>query len=246
MKVDFFGIVFIFLILMLTVYLPIVGYREIKKLKLKLAEGYNEEKARFYHRTIAEAWIPVILVLLLIPISGINPEDMGLKWIQVDPTTVSKWLVYPLVAFYFLYLAYLLFSIFAFRYNKKSREKVAKTLPDDTRFLLPVTPREKQLWTRVSISAGITEEIVYRGYLFFALAVVFPSLSIIYILIITTVIFGLAHVYLGKDVIKSTFLGLLFGIFYILFDSVIPVIILHIVQDLVVRDILDENEIVDE
>ncbi|NAS14090.1 CPBP family intramembrane glutamic endopeptidase [Poritiphilus flavus] len=246
MKVDFFAIVFIFLILILTVYFPISGYRGMKRLKSQLTAGNHEEKARFYHRTIAGSWVPVILVLLLIPISNVNPGDLGLKWIQIDTTSVSKWIVYPLIGFFLLYLIYLLYSLFVIKYDKKNREKVAKTIPEDTRFLLPVTPKEKQLWTRVSISAGITEEIVYRGYLFFALAVVFPSLSIIHILLITTLIFGMGHIYLGKDAIKSTFLGLLFGVFYILFDSVIPVIILHIVQDLVVRDIFQEEEILND
>jgi CAAX protease family protein len=31
------------------------------------------------------------------------------------------------------------------------------------------------------------------------------------------------------------------GIFYIVFDSVMPVIIIHIAQDLVLRDILEEE-----
>lgn len=83
--------------------------------------------------------------------------------------------------------------------------------------------------------------MLYRGYFFYALAKVFPELSIIQILTITTILFGVVHVYLGKEAIKSALLGLLYGLFYIVFDSVIPLIIAHILQDLVVGNILDEE-----
>lgn len=70
----------------------------------------------------------------------------------------------------------------------------------------------------------------------------FPSLSIVYILFITTIIFGIGHAYQGKEVIRSTIIGLFMGIFYIVFDSIIPIAILHIAQDLIVRDILEVVE----
>uniref|UniRef100_UPI003569BED9 CPBP family intramembrane glutamic endopeptidase n=1 Tax=Muriicola sp. TaxID=2020856 RepID=UPI003569BED9 len=60
--------------------------------------------------------------------------------------------------------------------------------------------------------------------------------------LLSTLIFGVGHLYLGKEVLKSTFLGLLFGIYYIVFDSLYPVMLIHTVQDLVVRDILQEEE----
>jgi len=35
--------------------------------------------------------------------------------------------------------------------------------------VLPVTQKEKQKWRFVAFSAGITEELLYRGYLFLCL-----------------------------------------------------------------------------
>ena len=106
----------------------------------------------------------------------------------------------------------------------------------------PITKKEKQVWSMLSVSAGITEEIVYRGYLFYALPVIFPSLSLLHILLLSTAIFGMGHIYLGKEAIRATLLGLMFGVFYIVFDSVIPLIIVHIAQDLVMRDLLEEED----
>jgi len=237
---NFFLIIFIILIVILTIYYPISGHFEIKKLKKSIADGDNNKKIKFYRETIFWSWIPVILIFLLLPISGISVDSIGIKWIHIDTSSLSKWVVYPVIGFYFFHLLYNIYLIIIFKSNKDSRAKAAKSVPH-FRWVFPITPKEKRVWTLVSISAGITEEILYRGYLFYALAIVFPNLSLIHILLITTLIFGIGHIYLGKEVIKSTILGLIFGIFYIVFDSVIPVIIIHITQDLTVRDMLEEE-----
>lgn len=240
-EVNFFLIVFIILIIILTIFLPISGYNSIKKLKKSIAGGDNSIKIKFYRETIFWSWIPIFLIFLLIPISGISIENIGIKWIHIDTSSFSKWFVYPVIGFYILYLLYNIYSIIIFKSNKESRAKAAKSISDDFRIFFPITQKEKRVWSLVSISAGLTEEILYRGYLFYALAIVFTNLSLIHILFISTLIFGIGHIYQGKEVIKSTILGLILGIFYIVFDSVIPVIIFHIVQDLVVRDILEEE-----
>ena len=237
---NFFLIIFIILIVILTIFYPISGHYEIKKLKKSIADGDNNKKIKFYHETIFWSWIPVILILLLLLISGISVDSIGIKWIHIDTSSLSKWVVYPVIGFYFFYLLYYIYLIIIFKSNKDSRAKAAKRIPN-FRWIFPITSKEKSAWSLLSISAGITEEIVYRGYLFYALAIVFPNLSLIHILFITVLIFGIGHIYLGMEVIKATILGLIFGIFYIVFDSVIPVIIIHIVQDLALRDIFEEE-----
>ena len=241
MEINLFLIVFVILVISMTIFFPISGYYEIRKLKKSIAEGDNHKKIKFYYQQIIWSWIPIFLILIMIPLSGMNLKSIGIKWIDIDTSSVSKWVFFPTIGFYLIYLLYNTYLIIIYKYNRESRVKVAKGLVDDFKWFLPITRKEKRLWSRVSISAGITEEILYRGYFFYALATVFPNLSIIHILFIATIIFGVGHIYLGKEVIKSTLLGLLFGIFYIVFDSIIPVIIIHIAQDLVLRDILEEE-----
>lgn len=243
MELDYFLITFIVLVAMTTIYFPISGYYEARQLRQSIAKGDTGKKINFYRSTIIWAWVPIVIILLLIPISGLEVSSIGLKWINIDTTSISRWIVYPTIGIYFIYLIYNIYSIILFKRSKTSRAKVAKSIPNHTKLLLPVTQKEKSLWNLVSISAGITEELLYRGYFFYALARVFPGLSSIHILIISTIIFGMAHIYLGKEAIRSGLLGLFFGIFYIVFDSIIPVIILHVSQDLVVCNILDEETI---
>lgn len=224
----------------MTIIFPVLGYISIKKLKKSISDGVHE-KIKFYRETIIWSWILVFLILLLIPISGIDLNSIGIKRIDIDTSSLDKWVVYTSIGLYVLYLLYNIYLIIILKSSKDSRAKASKSIPNDFKQFLPITKEEKWVWNFVAISAGITEEIIYRGYLFYALAIVFPSLSLIQILFVATLLFGIGHIYQGTKVIKPTIIGLIFGAFYIVFDSVFPIIILHIALDLVIRDILDEE-----
>ncbi|MEK6155567.1 CPBP family intramembrane glutamic endopeptidase [Flavobacteriaceae bacterium 3-367] len=241
MEINLFLIVFMLLIAVLAIYFPLSGYLMYKRL-LKQGAHSEGEKLKLYRQTILWLWILLLVVLLLIPLTGMEPHDIGIKWITVDTVLLPAWFIYPGVVLYVVYLLYNIYLIIALRRSKETRAKLSKGITDTLKWFLPITQREKTLWGYVSITAGIAEEIIYRGYLFYALAVIFPDLSLLYILLITSVIFGLGHSYQGSNAIKPMLLGLVFGIFYIVFDSVFPIIILHIAQDLVVRELYNEKD----
>jgi CAAX protease family protein len=97
--------------------------------------------------------------------------------------------------------------------------------------LLPETILEILLWVGVSISAGICEEIVYRGYLqrqFLAL-----TGSPIIAVLAQGIIFGVGHAYQGaKQVVVITVLGLLFGLLAWWRKNLRPGIIVHAWADI--------------
>jgi membrane protease YdiL (CAAX protease family) len=241
MEINSFLITFIILIVITTIIYPISGYYEMRKLKKSFAEGDKHKKVKYYYNNIFWSWIPILLILIMLPISGVKMDSIGFKWIDLQTSSISKWIVFPSIVIYFLYLLYNIYSIIIFKYDKESRVKAAKGITNDFKWIFPITRKEKRVWTQLAITAGITEEILYRGYLFYSLAIIFPNLSLIQILFIVTLIFGIGHIYLGKEAIKSTLIGFFLGIFYIVFNSIIPVIIVHIAQDLVVRDLLEEE-----
>ncbi len=240
-EIGFFPVVFVVLILYLAVVAPVAGYIEHKKLKQNLADGLNK-KLSVYRHTILWSWIPVMVIILLIPFSELTLYGLGFRWINLKASSLSYWIVIPTITLFFLYLLYNVYSIILLKTNQKARFEASQNLPEYVKALLPITNQEKRTWVYVAFSAGITEEIVYRGYLFFALGVLFPSLSVFLILLISTFLFGLGHVYQGKEMVKPTVLGLFFGFSYILFDSLIPIIILHVAQDLVVTYLLEKEE----
>jgi len=185
------------------------------------------------------AWAPTLFILVVTLLCGFKLRDLGIKPVDLSSSSLSNWIVYSSIIIFFIYLGYNVYSIIVLKYSKESRQHSLKQLPEDIIALLPVTKNEKRTWTCVAITAGVSEEIQYRGYLFFAIPFLSPQISVWLVLTISTLLFGIGHIYQGKSAIKPTIAGLLFGFMYIVFDSIIPIIILHIVQDLVVRDLLD-------
>jgi uncharacterized protein len=106
--------------------------------------------------------------------------------------------------------------------------------PDQSKkidILLPQTVLEILLWVGVSVSAGICEEIVYRGYLqrqFLALTGS-PFIAVL----AQGVIFGVGHAYQGaKQVVVITVLGLLYGLLAWWRKNLRPGIISHAWSDI--------------
>jgi membrane protease YdiL (CAAX protease family) len=78
----------------------------------------------------------------------------------------------------------------------------------------------------------VCEEFLYRG---FALAAIIRAGSpVSAAVVISSVLFGLAHIYQGRTGSMSTmFLGALFGTARIVYHSLIPVVLWHSAVDLV-------------
>jgi uncharacterized protein len=92
--------------------------------------------------------------------------------------------------------------------------------------LLPQGYLEIMVWILVSISAGVCEEIVYRGYLQRQLLALTGS-SFIAVLI-QGIIFGISHGYQGlKQVIVISVFGVIYGALAIWRKSLIPNMIAH-------------------
>jgi CAAX protease family protein len=107
--------------------------------------------------------------------------------------------------------------------------------PDQAKSLdvvLPVGVLEIVLWVAVSISAGLCEEVVFRGYLqkqFYAL-----TGSIVLAVLFQGIVFGIGHSYQGlKQVVVITILGVLYGVLAAWRKNLRPGMIAHAFSDIV-------------
>ena len=99
----------------------------------------------------------------------------------------------------------------------------------ELQWLLPHTQGELEAFMRVSATAGICEEILYRGFLAWFLAQWMPFWVA---MMVSGVVFGLAHAYQGKSgVLKTGLIGIAFGGLTLLAQSLVPAILLHIAVD---------------
>jgi len=98
------------------------------------------------------------------------------------------------------------------------------------RLLAPRTGAEMVVWVLVSVTAGITEEFLFRGYLqrqFLALTKS-PHLAVV----LQAVVFGSAHAYEEwKGAVGITLYGALFGVLALMRRSLRPGMMQHATQD---------------
>jgi membrane protease YdiL (CAAX protease family) len=116
--------------------------------------------------------------------------------------------------------------------QKLTDEQVAKfrEKSSETAGLLPATFKERILFGLTATTAGICEELLCRGFVFWYLGhFLNPWLCVI----IASAAFGLAHAYQGpKGIIRTGIVGAIFGLLYILTGSLLFPIIGHIAIDM--------------
>lgn len=96
--------------------------------------------------------------------------------------------------------------------------------------IVPRTPSEYQWFQAVSWTAGVCEELLYRGFLTWLVAAYAGPAAA---LVIVSVAFGLGHAYQGpKGVVKVSILGLVFGGIVLVSGWLVPAMLIHTMIDL--------------
>jgi len=107
------------------------------------------------------------------------------------------------------------------------------------RQLLPRSAREKRLFAALSVAAGLGEETAYRGYLITALA---PLIGVGGAAVLSSVVFGVLHVYQGwLGIPRTALMGGLLAWGFLASGSLWPAIIAHTAIDLVAGIVLGER-----
>lgn len=98
--------------------------------------------------------------------------------------------------------------------------------------ILPQSAHERLPFLALAITAGCCEEFLYRG---FAMAAFFRAGFPIWAsVVLSSILFGAAHLYQGRGgLIGTGLLGLLFGTFRVFTGSVFPVVAWHAAVDIV-------------
>lgn len=96
--------------------------------------------------------------------------------------------------------------------------------------ILPRSTLELVLFLGVSLTAGVWEELIYRGFL---MGFVGAYAGIVGAVIVSTLIFGIGHIYQGwRGALNAGTLGLLFGVGYALSHSLWWLIAIHALVDM--------------
>ena len=116
------------------------------------------------------------------------------------------------------------------KHKRMSPEELTKNLAPVKQFF-PSGSYEISIFVVLAISAGICEELLYRGWL---LNLIGASTGSIWVgILLSSVAFGLGHAYQGPQGILTTgIVGLILGLIFWWVGSLVPVQILHAFVDL--------------
>jgi CAAX protease family protein len=129
------------------------------------------------------------------------------------------------------------------RRSSKTQEKVLKAF-QRLAFILPVTRQERTWFLMVSITAGICEEILYRGFLMRYLADNPWHLQLWIALAIASFAFGMAHGYQGlSGIIGTAIIGGVLALVFVVSGNLWLPIALHVATDLRVLFLLRPGEL---
>jgi len=180
-------------------------------------------RLRIYLRSMLAQWLLVVCIAVLWVTRGRNPRALGLDLPLTIPgkagLIVAAAAALALFAYLFVSLAKL---------DAAGRAKLlAKLAPSK---IAPRTRGEAALFAPVSLTAGIAEELLYRGYLFWFLV---PATGFAAAVVASAAIFGMGHLYQGwRGMLSTAGVGLVLGVLYAVTGSLWWVMILHAVIDL--------------
>jgi len=213
-----FWLIFLFL----GIVVPWRGAVRLKKL-LALPSVSTKEKLVLYGLTIAGQWVITGLVAWRALARGLSAGTLGLANYGGPSAILGSLALAAIIgALHWLNL----------RRVGRSPGKALELMRLLARRILPANSVELLPYCALAMTAGVCEEFLYRGFAMAALSRVgFPAWSVV---ILTAVLFGLAHVYQGRSGILGTFvMGILFGGISVAYDTLVPVMMIHTVVDLV-------------
>lgn len=185
-------------------------------------------RSPYYLNILSAKWLWVAMVGVILLLGSVQLSTIGLR--APDDWTYTLWLLAEI-----LVILPIALIIMVRRIAKTQRPGLAALL-FEVKELLPHTPYERGLWLLLSISAGLCEEIVFRGFLLWYFPVLGSFLgvpiSLTTILILSSILFGFAHFYQGwKGMLGTGLAGALLAYIYLITGSLVLPIILHILID---------------
>jgi len=199
---------------------PILRTNFYRLLKKRLSMD-SAARLLFYRTQLLWEWSwVVVLVVILIPI----PHP--LTWLGLTLPNQIGWIIM---------LALLLgigLSIVLLRRNPGAMATMRRSL-EASSALLPTTPTERKWFAVTAITAGICEELLYRGFLMRYLPSTFPTLDWLLVAILSGVIYGLSRAYQGfKGLTQTALTGFSYAVVYVLSGSLLPAMVFHALAEL--------------
>jgi len=206
--------------------LLIMPWQSQKGMRLLDEQVVTDPGARlvFYRSAIIGQWI-----LATVAVIAIWGRDPGYVIGLVDPEVDADGL-------FLLVLATLALlsqcPLVPWVHRRMRRSASARRALHAMRNILPRSAEEKRMWVHVALTAGICEEILFRGFLiFYAQSVL--GLEIVGAVAFSSAIFAICHYYQGtSNMLRVGIVGAILGTIMVFTHSLVFCIALHAMLDL--------------
>ena len=207
----------------LAVIVPTRGYIRFRQL---LACGDQvvplRVKLTFYAKIVGAQWFLSAAMLLILWRHGLSAGDAGEHLGESHLTfgvTLSLLIVLAVVSWIIL------------RRIRHAQPAALIAAVGRLRSLVPAFGLEMAVFVVVCLTAGVCEEMLYRGWLVNLLRVATGSTWAA--VVASAILFGIGHAYQGtKAMLRTVFVGLQLAILYVVVGSLIPGQVLHAGVDL--------------
>jgi membrane protease YdiL (CAAX protease family) len=207
----------------LAIVLPALGYLRFRRL---LAGGQRTfdtpRKLAIYARIVSTQWLLVLAMYLLLRRHGLTLADAGLRVADAFITLGAAGM---------LAIAVPVAGAGAVRRARQAGPDGLGAGLKRLRGIVPVNGIEMAGFAVVCVTAGICEELLFRGWLVNMTWAVCGSLWAS--VLIAAALFGIGHAYQGvRGILKTGSIGILLGLLFALTGSLIPGQVFHAGIDL--------------
>ena len=173
-------------------------------------------------------WASTIVFLWTLVIAGVALWMVERRsWTELRLVAPHGWRIVATIG---LLLAVALFyarSVAAIARARRSNKRIK--FPKNVARRAPHTRAELAWWLALSVSAGICEEFVCRGYLIWVLQ---PVLGLWFAAAASLIVFAAAHAYQGaKGVVAVGVVGAVLTLIVLAFGSLVPAMAVHVLAD---------------
>ena len=212
---------------------PAWDYYDTRRLK---RSPDSPHRIRYYRTVCAWLWICAILACVLLGFRSVftispAPDEAGWLFRNI-------WVLYAVGTVIALFVATIVLPYVTVAWmsvTRKQRKYSSGEMLQKVSFayLFPTNRRERRWWILVALTAGICEEILFRGFLLHYLHTSPWALSLTSALLLSSAIFGLQHFYQkASGAITSAVAGVIFGLLFLLSGNLLFPIVFHAALDL--------------
>lgn len=191
------------------------------KFQRALRDGVPGARVKGYRETIQHQWVLAAVILVAWLAQGRSLPALGLGW-------GSGWLAWALVAVALGVVVMMALQTRGIAASRDTRAMVRAKLAG-VREVLPHDAHEQTWFRAVSVTAGVCEELMFRGYVTWVIAAVAgPWVAAA----LTAALFGVAHLYQGlPGILQSSLVGVIMSAVVAAAGSLWPAMLIHAALD---------------